>query len=102
MGEHSYLLAQVVFQGKRMSERDQEKMILLQSKGAEAGYDDLSGNVGVEGACDKDVIPMIIHVRPDLYRAFMRCVWMLIHEEGMSPLEAQNALIEDFLRHHGC
>ena len=47
-------------------------------------------------------IAMTVHARPDLYRAFMRCVWMLIHEEGMSPLEAQNTLIEDFLRHHGC
>jgi len=48
------------------------------------------------------VVPMIVHVRPDLYRAFMRCVWMLVHEEGLSPLEAQNILIEDFLRQNGC
>ncbi len=50
----------------------------------------------------EDSVPMIVHVRPDLYRAFMRCVWMLIYEEGMSPLEAQNRLVEEFLRHHGC
>ena len=51
---------------------------------------------------EDEAVPMMVHVRPDLYRAFMRCVWMLIHEEGMSPLDAQNTLIEDFLRHHGC
>ena len=51
---------------------------------------------------EHEAVPMMVHVRPDLYRAFMRCVWMLIHEEGMSPLDAQNTLIEDFLRHHGC
>ncbi len=48
------------------------------------------------------VVSMMVHVRPDLYRAFMRCVWMLVHEEGLSPLEAQNILIEDFLRQNGC
>ncbi len=52
--------------------------------------------------CHNDSVPMIVHVRPDLYRAFMRCVWMLVYEEGMSPLEAQNRLVEEFLRHHGC
>ncbi len=45
---------------------------------------------------------MLLHVRPDLYRACMRCIWMLIHEKGLTPVEAQNCLIEEFLRHHGC
>ena len=45
---------------------------------------------------------MLLHVRPDLYRACMRCVWMLVHEKGLTPVEAQNLLIEEFLRHHGC
>ncbi len=55
-----------------------------------------------DGGDDAQSVAMTVHVRPDLYRAFMRCVWMLIHEEGLSPLEAQNTLIESFLRHHQC
>ncbi len=54
------------------------------------------------GMGDENAVAMVVHLRPDLYRAFMRCVWMLVHEEGLSPLEAQNTLIEDFLRHHEC
>ena len=86
-----------------MRERDREKMIMFHPDRAAVGTDGESSDLRrASRACDEESIPMIVHVRPDLYRAFMRCVWMLIHEEGMSPLEAQNTLIEDFLRHHGC
>ena len=64
--------------------------------------DVLCASYAEQHVAEENSVPMTVHVRPDLYRAFMRCVWMLIHEEGMSPLEAQNTLIEDFLRHHGC
>lgn len=77
---------------KDKSSRKREKSILEESGTCACSAD----------ASCHDAVPMIIHVRPDLYRAFMRCVWMLVHENSISPLDAQNMLIEDFLRHHGC
>ena len=47
-------------------------------------------------------VELRILVRPDLYRAFMRCVWILVNEEGLTPLEAQEALVEEILRKRGC
>ena len=43
-----------------------------------------------------------IKVRPDLYRAFRRCTWIIIHETGRSQVEIFNEMVEDFLKKHGC
>jgi len=49
-----------------------------------------------------DIEELVIQVRPDLYRAFRRCVWMTIHETGMSPVEVHNMLIQELLKARGC
>ncbi len=41
-------------------------------------------------------------VRPELYRAFQRCVWIQVHETGKSQVEIMEELIRDFLAKHGC
>jgi len=43
-----------------------------------------------------------IHVRPDLYRAFRRCVWMTVHETGLPIVDIHNMLIEELLKQRGC
>lgn len=43
-----------------------------------------------------------IQVRPDLYRAFRRCVWMAVHENGMSIVDVHNKMIEELLKQKGC
>jgi hypothetical protein len=43
-----------------------------------------------------------IQVRPDLYRAFRRCVWMTVHETGMPIVEIHNRMIEELLRQKEC
>ena len=43
-----------------------------------------------------------IQVRPDLYRAFRRCVWMAVHETGMPIVEIHNRMIEELLRQKEC
>ncbi len=63
---------------------DREKM----SKGSGQGAEDLA--------------LLKIHVRPDLYRAFRRCVWMTVYETGMSIVDVHNKMIEDLLRNKGC
>ncbi|MEW6594457.1 MAG: hypothetical protein AB1413_06245 [Thermodesulfobacteriota bacterium] len=43
-----------------------------------------------------------LRVRPDLYRAFQRCMWILIHETGRTQLEIMDEVVQDFLRKHQC
>jgi hypothetical protein len=45
---------------------------------------------------------LTIHVRPDLYRAFRRCVWMTIYETGRSQTDIHNEMIEELLRNRQC
>ena len=41
-------------------------------------------------------------VPADLYRAFQRCVWIQIHETGVTQLELMEEVVRDFLKKHGC
>ncbi len=45
---------------------------------------------------------MVLVLRPDLVRAFRRCVWMAVYETGRSPFEIQNEMVEELLRLRGC
>jgi len=45
---------------------------------------------------------LTIKIRPDLYRAFHRCSWIIIHETGRSQLDIMQEMVEDFLMKHGC
>jgi len=52
-----------------------------------------------EGDC---LASITIKIRPDLYRAFHRCSWIIIHETGRSQLDIMQEMVEDFLIKHGC
>lgn len=43
-----------------------------------------------------------LKIHPDLYVAFQRCSWIIVHETGRSQVEVMNEMVEDFLRKHGC
>lgn len=43
-----------------------------------------------------------LRVDDDLYRAFQRCVWIIIHETGRSQLDIMNEVIRDFLIKNDC
>jgi hypothetical protein len=43
-----------------------------------------------------------LKVREDIYRAFQRCNWIIIHETGRTQLDIMNEMVEDFLVKHGC
>ncbi len=45
---------------------------------------------------------LAIKVRPELYRAFRRCTWIIIHETERSQFDIFNEMVEDFLKKHGC
>lgn len=48
------------------------------------------------------LLTLMIKIRPDLYRAYQRCSWIIIHETGRSQLEVMQEMVEDFLIKHGC
>lgn len=41
-------------------------------------------------------------VADDLYRAFQRCVWILVHETGRDQLDIMQEVVHDFLVKHEC
>ncbi len=41
-------------------------------------------------------------VSDDLYRAFQRCVWILMHETGRNQLDIMREVVLDFLVKHEC
>ena len=43
-----------------------------------------------------------LRVRPGLYRAFQRSMWIIIHETGRSQLEVMDEVVRDFLVEHQC
>ncbi|RUM39889.1 MAG: hypothetical protein DSY70_04790 [Desulfobulbus sp.] len=49
-----------------------------------------------------DLEEIKLFVPPDRYRAFQRCVWILVHETGRTQLEVMREVVEDFLIKHKC
>ena len=45
---------------------------------------------------------LTLKVDRDLFRAFQRCVWIIVHETGRSRIEIMNEMVRDFLIKHGC
>ncbi|MDW7774164.1 MAG: hypothetical protein SCH71_14860 [Desulfobulbaceae bacterium] len=43
-----------------------------------------------------------LFVPDDLYRAFQRCVWVLVNETGRTQPEIMQEVVHDFLVKHGC
>ena len=45
---------------------------------------------------------LTLQVDRDLFRAFQRCVWIIVHETGRSRIEIMNEMVRDFLIKHDC
>ena len=43
-----------------------------------------------------------LFVEEDLYRAFQRCVWVLVNETGRDKRDIMREAVRDFLVKHGC
>ena len=56
----------------------------------------------VSGPGEADLEEIKIFVPADQYRAFQRCVWILVHETGRTQLDVMQELVEDFLVKHEC
>ena len=58
-----------------------------------------------QGEQDKvmpELTEMKLFVPDDLYRAFQRCVWVLINETGRDQHDIMREVVRDFLVKHGC
>ena len=58
-----------------------------------------------QGEQDKamsELTELKLFVPDDLYRAFQRCVWVLINETGRDQKEIMREVVHDFLVKHGC
>ena len=55
---------------------------------------------------DKDLTAELAEIKlfvsDDLYRAFQRCVWILVHETGRDQLDIMHEVVTDFLIKHEC
>ena len=55
-----------------------------------------------DGAAANELETIMLKVKPDLYRAYQRCSWIIIHETGREQLDIMQEMVEDFLIKHGC
>lgn len=48
------------------------------------------------------LVDLKIQIPQELYVAYQRCSWMIIHETGRKPLDVMQEMVCDFLMKHGC
>ena len=60
---------------------------------------EISGDAA-DNALNLEEIKLLVPA--DQYRAFQRCVWILVHETGRTQLDVMQEIVEDFLIKHEC
>jgi len=55
-----------------------------------------------QGKVSGDLTELKLFVEEDLYRAFQRCVWILVNETGRDQRDIMREAVRDFLVKHGC
>jgi len=48
------------------------------------------------------LVELKIQIPPELYVAYQRCSWAIVHETGRQPLAVMEEMVRDFLIKHGC
>ena len=48
------------------------------------------------------MVDLKIQIPPELYVAYQRCSWIIVHETGRKPLDVMQEMVSDFLMKHGC
>jgi hypothetical protein len=48
------------------------------------------------------LVDLKLQIPPELYIAYQRCSWIIVHETGRKPLEVMEEMVRDFLTKHGC
>ncbi len=50
----------------------------------------------------RSLVELKIQIPQDLYVAYQRCSWIIVHETGRPPLAVMEEMVRDFLVKHGC
>jgi hypothetical protein len=48
------------------------------------------------------LVELKIQIPQELYIAYQRCSWIIVHETGRKPLDVMQEMVQDFLMKHGC
>lgn len=48
------------------------------------------------------LVDLKIQIPQELYFAYQRCSWMIVHETGRKTLDVMQEMVCDFLMKHGC
>ncbi|MDO9040768.1 MAG: hypothetical protein Q7U64_00310 [Desulfocapsaceae bacterium] len=48
------------------------------------------------------LVDLKIQIPQELYVAYQRCSWMIVHETGRKTLDVMQEMVRDFLMKHGC
>jgi len=48
------------------------------------------------------LVDLKIQIPQELYIAYQRCSWIIVHETGRKPLDVMQEMVGDFLMKHGC
>jgi hypothetical protein len=55
---------------------------------------------------DKEGLPRLVDLKiqipPELYVAYQRCSWIIVHETGRNSMDIMQEMVRDFLVKHGC
>ncbi len=50
----------------------------------------------------EELLELKLKIPADLYRAYQRCSWIIIHETGRKQLDIMEEMVHDFLVKHEC
>lgn len=64
--------------------------------------EDMSEKVFSEKGELPSLVDLKIQVPQELYIAYQRCSWIIVHETGRKPLDVMQEMVRDFLVKHGC
>lgn len=62
----------------------------------------MSDSENKKGISSSELTELKLFVEEDLYRAFQRCVWILVNETGRDQRDIMREAVRDFLVKHGC
>lgn len=63
--------------------------------------EDMTEKLRSEGE-SPSLVDLKIQIPQELYIAYQRCSWIIVHETGRKPLDVMQEMVRDFLKKHGC
>lgn len=64
--------------------------------------EDMTEKLRSEKGESSSLIDLKIQIPQELYIAYQRCSWIIVHETGRKPLDVMQEMVRDFLMKHGC